>query len=126
MGNLISSNAMMSCSFGMAPACFQPNNCPTVLSQGMVGTAMDATPANILPFGTCMSLLNPAVAAATSAALGVLTPQPCTPMPAGLWITPAMTILVKNAPVLTTDAKLMCAFGGIIQFSNTPSMKVKL
>jgi hypothetical protein len=32
---------------------------------------------NIAPFGMCASLANPMVAAATAAALGVLTPSAC-------------------------------------------------
>ncbi|MGL4604236.1 MAG: hypothetical protein ACRCU9_08815 [Iodobacter sp.] len=39
---------------------------------------------NIMPIGTCMSPATPMVAAATAAAMGVLTPMPCIPMAAGL------------------------------------------
>lgn len=126
MGCIVSANAMMSCSFGLAPSAFQPTCNPTIMAKGIVGCAMDVTPANIPPFGMCTSMMNPAVITATAAAMGVLTPQPCTLIAAGMWITPKMNILLKTAPVLTTDAKLMCAFGGVIQFSNSPSMKVKI
>ena len=47
---------------------------------------MDYIPmANISGFGNCITLSNPTVAAATSAALGVLTPQPCIPVIAAPW-----------------------------------------
>ncbi|MDR2437860.1 MAG: DUF4280 domain-containing protein, partial [Planctomycetaceae bacterium] len=35
---------------------------------------------NLATFGMCSSPANPAVAAATAAALGVLTPMPCIPV----------------------------------------------
>lgn len=126
MGNLVCSNAMMTCSFGMIPSVFQATNCMQVMANGVVGNCMDAMPANVMNFGMCTSLANPMVVSATAAALGVLTPQPCIPVPCGLWITPKMNILIKNAPALSSDAKLLCAYGGIIQFSNTPCMKVML
>lgn len=126
MGNLICSNALMSCSFGMIPSAFQATNCMQVMASGIVGNVMDATPANLMNFGMCMSMANPMVASATAIALGVLTPQPCLPVPMGLWITPKMNILIKNAPALSSDAKLFCAYGGIIQFNNTPCMNVVL
>ena len=45
---------------------------------------MDNKPfVNVLPFGLCTSLANPITAAQTAAALGVLTPGPCTPGDAG-------------------------------------------
>jgi len=45
-----------------------------------VATIMDFKPfANIPGFGACMSPMNPHVIAATAAAMGVFTPQPCIP-----------------------------------------------
>jgi Domain of unknown function (DUF4280) len=53
---------------------------PTVSATTPVATAADTIPGTNIPtFGMCMSLGNPAVAMATSAANGVLTPQPCVP-----------------------------------------------
>lgn len=52
---------------------------------------MDHNPLlNIMPFGMCTTPSNPMVAAATAAALGVLTPMPCLPM--------TMSPLVSGAP----------------------------
>jgi hypothetical protein len=76
---------------------------------------MDNKPmVNIMPFGMCMSLANPAVAAATSAALGVLTPMPCIPVTPGPWATGGPTVLLANAPTLDNQSKLMCTWGGVI------------
>ncbi len=74
--------------------------------------------ANIMPSGMCTSMANPAVAAATAAAMGVLTPMPCipnipnTPAP---WVPGAATVLLGNAPALDNVSKLMCVWGGVIQ-----------
>lgn len=110
------------CAFGMGPAMLNPIPLgPPVLSSGfLVGQIQDFTPASLLPpVGSCvmcLSLANPAVAAATAAALGVLQPQVCTPIGAGPWISPATaTTLINNQPAfLMAGAMRMCAFGGVI------------
>jgi hypothetical protein len=78
----------------------------------------------VCPFGACTSLANPAVAAATAAALGVLTPMPCVPVPAGPWLPGAPKTLLKGAPALDMTSKLMCAWGGAIQIINPGQFKV--
>ncbi len=109
----------MQCSFGMAPSSLVvlPTN-RVVTQQVPDANIMDHVPlVNIMPFGACMSLANPTVAAATSAALGVLTPMPCipnTPMP---WVTGGPTVLLGNFPTLDNVSKLMCVWGGVIQFT---------
>jgi hypothetical protein len=69
---------------------------------------------NIPPFGVCTLISNPMVAAATAAALGVLTPVPCVPVPAGTWLPGNPKVLIGELPALTSDCKLMCAWGGAI------------
>jgi uncharacterized membrane protein len=69
---------------------------------------------NIQSFGMCQSPINPAVAAATAAAQGVFTPQPCTPMPTGGWEITSTKVQVLNTPVLTAVSLCHCSFGGII------------
>jgi len=69
---------------------------------------------NVAPFGACMMIANPAVAAATAAALGVLTPAPCIPVPAGTWVPGNPKVLNAGLPTLTSESKLMCAYGGVI------------
>jgi uncharacterized Zn-binding protein involved in type VI secretion len=59
-----------------------------------------------------MSLANPEVAAATAAALGVLTPMPCQPVTTP-WI-PSSETMIGGQPALTLGSTCMCAFGGVI------------
>jgi hypothetical protein len=57
------------------------------------------------------------VAAATAAALGVLTPMPCVPVIPAPWVPGAPTVLVANMPALNNTSKLMCAWAGVISIS---------
>ena len=73
--------------------------------------------ANILPFGICKSIQNPMVLAASEAAMGLLTPMPCTPVIAGVWSPPGTPITVIGAPAspaLGRNSKLTCVYGGTI------------
>lgn len=110
--------AMMQCTFGMAPSSLVvlPNN-RVVTQQVPDANIMDHIPlVNIMPFGMCMSPANPTVAAATAAALGVLTPMPCIPATPAPWVTGAPTVLLGNFPTLDNVSQLMCNWGGAIMF----------
>ena len=88
--------AMMMCTMGMAPSSLVVLPVNRVMT-GEVPDAniMDHVPMmNIMPFGMCMSPANPVVAAATAAALGVLTPMPCIPNTPAPWVPGAVTVLV--------------------------------
>jgi hypothetical protein len=75
-------------------------------------TIMDHEPmVNIPTFGMCISLSNPQVAAATSAALGVLTPQPCVPMIQTPWTPGSSTTRIGEFPVLTQSCMCTCMWG---------------
>ena len=77
---------------------------------------MDFKPfVNVMPFGMCNSMANPAVAAATAAAFGVLTPMPCVPATAAPWVPGSSKVLIGMMPALQDTAKLMCTWGGVIQ-----------
>lgn len=112
--------AMMQCSFGVAPSTLVVLPTNAVLAGGPpAATIMDHAPiVNVPPFGMCQSLANPTVAAATAAALGVLTPMPCVPATAAPWIVGAPTVLIGNMPALNDSSKLMCNWGGVIQITN--------
>ncbi|HKG13620.1 MAG TPA: DUF4280 domain-containing protein [Pyrinomonadaceae bacterium] len=108
--------ATLQCSFGVAPSSLVVLPANRVLTVTPAATIMDNVPmVNILPFGMCSSPSNPTVAAATAAALGVLTPMPCVPVTPAPWIVGAPTVLIGNMPALNNNSKLMCAWGGVIQ-----------
>jgi hypothetical protein len=88
---------------------------------------MDHIPmVNIMPFGMCMSPSNPVVAAATAAALGVLTPMPCIPATPAPWVPGAVTDLLGNFPALDNVSQLMCIWGGVITFTSPGEMTVEV
>ena len=89
---------------------------------------MDNKPfVNIPPFGVCMSLANPATASLTAAALGVLTPGPCTPMTAvAPWVPGAPTVMVANMPALTSTSKCNCMYGGVISVAVPTAVRESL
>ena len=117
MPQQVCNGATLQCSMGMAPSSL------TVLPVNRVNTGnqpdaniMDNMPlVNIMPFGMCMSPANPAVAAATAAALGVLTPMPCIPTTLAPWAAGAPTVNLGRYPTLDNKAR-SCAHGrGVIQ-----------
>ena len=117
--------ATLQCSFGLAPSTLivLPRN--RTLTGPPDANIMDNAPfVNILPFGMCSSPANPAVAAATAAALGVLTPMPCSPVIPAPWVPGSPTVLVGSMPALNNTSKLMCAYGGVIQIVNPGQMTV--
>lgn len=116
MGVQVCMGATLSCSFGLAPGTLMvlPEN--RVMSGTPSANIMDSKPLlNIMPFGMCNSPANPEVAAATAAALGVLTPMPCVPVTPGPWVPGAPTVLIGNMPALDMTSKLMCAWAGVIE-----------
>ena len=116
MALLVTMGAMMQCSFGVAPSSLVVLPTNKVLTSVPAANIMDSKPfVNIPPFGMCSSMANPAVAAATAAALGVLTPMPCTPNTPAPWVPGCPTVLIGNMPALDNNSKCMCAFGGVIQ-----------
>ena len=116
MAFLACGGAALQCSFGAAPSTLNVLPTNRVLAGPPVANIMDNKPfLNVPPFGMCMSMANPMVAAATAAALGVLTPMPCIPMTVAPWVPGVPTTLIGNMPALDMNSKLMCNWGGIIQ-----------
>jgi hypothetical protein len=66
------------------------------------------------------------VAAATAAALGVLTPMPCVPATMSPWVTGAPTVLLGNQPSLDNVSKCMCNWGGVVTIVNPATVKTMI
>src|SRR5271163_3324775 len=121
MPNLVVNGAPLMCTMGVAPGTLQilPTNMVNGPSTQPAATVQDMQPMmNIMPFGMCMSPSNPEVAAATAAALGVLTPMPCVPATPAPWVTGAPTVLLAEFPTLDDISEVMCIWGGVITFSD--------
>jgi hypothetical protein len=123
----VCAGAMLQCSFGVAPSSLVVLPTNRTLTTTPAATIMDHAPlVNILPFGMCSSPSNPTVAAATAAALGVLTPMPCVPATASPWIVGSPTVMIGNVPALNNSSKLMCNWGGVIQIVNPGQMQTMI
>ena len=119
--------ATLQCSFGAAPSSLVVLPSNRTMTGTPAATIMDHAPlVNIMPFGMCSSPANPTVAAATAAALGVLTPMPCIPATAAPWIVGAPTVLIGGMPALDNNSKLMCNWGGVIQIVNPGQTKMMI
>jgi hypothetical protein len=121
VGIQVVSTAQLTCTFGVAPSTLTvvPKGPPVQAGGQMAATIQDFAPnVNVMPFGMCQTPSNPQVAAATSAALGVLTPQPCIPVTTAPWTPGSPTVLINGAPALTAQCTLMCAWGGVITITN--------
>lgn len=127
MGVVVVAGAQCTCPFGAAPCTLNVTSQQACLAEGKpVGTIQDMQPGTNLPtFGMCSSLANPTVAAATAAALGVLTPQPCNMVPAGTWLPTNPKMLIQGKPVLTNEATLVCGLGaGMIKITSPGQTKI--
>jgi hypothetical protein len=117
MAQELTNGTLLQCSFGALPSALQILPINRVMSGGQpAANIADMVPMlNILPFGMCISLANPTVAVATAAALGVLTPMPCIPVPAGPWVTVNQRENVGGLPTVDLSGTCTCAWGGLIR-----------
>jgi hypothetical protein len=120
--------AATACTMGMTPGTL------VVLPINMVNCDEGAAPAatimdfiplvNIMPFGMCQSPANPAVAAATAAAMGVLTPMPCIPVVTSPWAPGSEVVMINNLPVLRNTDTNMCTWTGVISITEAGQVTV--
>lgn len=127
MGQQVATGAMLKCSFGVAPGTLNVLPTNKQLASAPSATIMDNKPfVNIVPFGVCMSMANPAVASATAAALGVLTPMPCTPVVPAPWAPGSAKVLIGSMPALNNTSTCMCAYAGVITILSPGQVKVQV
>jgi hypothetical protein len=62
----------------------------------------------------CRSPGNPQVAAATAAAEGVLTPQPCVPATGAPWEAGSVSARIGGLPCVLVTSTCQCIWGGTI------------
>lgn len=118
----VNKGAKLMCSMGSQLSDLEvehPND-PVYIHGQNFANIMDYKPmVNIKPFGLCSSLANPSVAAATAAAMGVLTPMPCMPNTTSPWMPGSVRPYLKGEFALMDDCRLMCAWAGTIEVADT-------
>ncbi|PVX30084.1 DUF4280 domain-containing protein [Sphingomonas pokkalii] len=115
----VTSGTLLKCSFGSVPTAL------VVLPDlGVTASALPAATVldnkamiNVPSFGMCSSIANPAVAAATAAAMGSLTPMPCVPVLAAPWTPGVPKVTIGGMAALDTKCTLMCSWLGTIEVS---------
>jgi hypothetical protein len=128
MAQEVCMSATIQCSFGTTPSTLTitPENRVNT-SNNPAATIMDFVPMkNIMPFGMCNTPSNPQVAAATAAAMGVLTPQPCIPVTTSPWTPGSATVMISNKPALSSSSTCMCTWGGVITVTNPGQQTVNV
>lgn len=119
--------ALLKCSFGLMPSSLvvmPANHFFTVTPDANI---MDHMPMlNIMPFGMCTTQSNPAVAAATAAAMGTPTPAPCVPATPAPWTPGAPTVILGMFPTLNSTSTLNRIWGGVITISQAGEQTVNV
>lgn len=120
MPKLVVHGATLRCSQGAAPSTLTvPPRSMVSADDLRVATVMDHVPVtNVAPFAMCRSPANPQVAAATTAALGVLTPQPCVPVLPAPWTPGSPAVTVDHISALTDDSTCACAWAGVVDVTD--------
>lgn len=117
MNNFARHGDICRCSFGTETSAFQLSSTKHDSITEQNANLLDNKPmVNILAFGMCTSLVNPEVASATAHDLGVPVFKPCIPNTIAPWSPGLPTMLVNNYPAIDKNSKLMCAWGGVIEF----------
>lgn len=128
MAQQVVSGASLMCSFGAGPGTLTVLPTRRVNAGGPpAATIQDMAPmVNIGGFSMCTTPSNPQVAAATSAAWGVLTPQPCIPVTTAPWTPGSPTVLIGGVPALNNTSQCLCTWGGVITVASPGQTSVMI
>lgn len=120
MAKQVSMGAGLQCSFGASPCSLGVAPGRPALNGGPpAATILDHQPLVHVPsFGLCRSPANPAVATATAAASGVLTPMPCIPATPAPWTPGRSGVQIAGQPALSDDSSCQCIWGGRISITS--------
>ncbi len=123
---LVVDGASLQCSFGTSPGTLGVLPVSPATGGGKpIASIMDNVPMlNIRAFGHRTTPSNPMVAAATAAALGVLTPMPCIPVTVSPWIPGNQTVVLHQIPAVDESCTLMCNWGGSIKVQDAKQDKL--
>ncbi|MDT5233035.1 MAG: hypothetical protein QOI39_3535 [Mycobacterium sp.] len=122
---IVTTGSQLRCSMGASPSVINGTLKPAVATTVACTVADFAPNVNIPSFGMCRSLANPQVAAATTAAQGVLTPQPCIPATATPWTPGSLTVKLNGVPALTNTSKCACTWLGVISVVKPGQIRAK-
>jgi len=116
MLRLVAKGAKLRCADGAAPCTLKVTRVDYVVEGNAIANVEDHKPSmNIEGFGMCKCMQNPAVASATAAANGTLTPMPCKPPSFSPWTPGAKFIYQevggRSVRALTNDSTCNCAYG---------------
>lgn len=113
MGAAVCNGASLMCSFGTVPSTLIVLSAKKVMTTTPAATITDNIPmTNILPFGMCNSVLNPATKRPPPV---FFTPAPCVPATAAPWVPGVPAVLIGGVPAIDNTCKCMCNWGGVIQ-----------
>ena len=127
MAFYVCNGAKMQCAFGDSSATLTVLPNKKILEDNQpAANIMDFTPMmNIPPFGKCITLSNPLVAAATAKNSGVLEPQPCIPIPIMPWTPGQSNVLMGNLPACLDTCRTTCMWGGMISITNAGESSIQ-
>lgn len=122
MGVIVVAGATLKCTAGSGPGSLSVTSQNSLLVDGKPAATIKDTKASC---GMCSSMKNPQVEAATSAAQGILSPQPCAAKMVGSWSVKQKKFLADGIPCLTNDSTARCAYGETISIKDPGQKKVK-
>jgi hypothetical protein len=123
MSKLVVDGAKLTCNQGTSPGSLTVSPPRVADSDGTKAATVNhyLPMTNIPAFGMCQTQANPQVAAATAAAQGVLTPQPCVPVTTSPWSPGASLVTIDDQKALSDDSTCSCQWTGTVSITSPGS-----